>query len=768
MFEQFSDRAREVMALANEEAARMHHEYIGTEHILLALVKEGSGIAATVLRNLDIDFSKMQREIEQLIKCGSDEIAPGKLPQTPRAKKVIEYAIEDARTLNHNYVGTEHLLLGLLRVRDGVAAKALVNFGLDLDKVRSDVLELIGGAHGHPVNEDQLVRRTDHILFWRIFAARFSQGITLIDTLRIADQKLSGTPLQSVINAMIKGIEDGKTLSDTMADHPTTFARSVQMMIKAGEAAGAVEVAAARIVEGIESGAFPISGTPDRPTPVMARLWRAFGLLLGTGVPIIEVANILAEEYAHTVLGKVMAVARQDMMNGLSLTHSLRKFPDIVPLEICIAVDIGEKQGNLDEQALKIADAVLNNTLASLLSQEPQGLTPDEKISPVTKLVDTMIHEAFEARASDIHLDPLPEGGIRVRYRIDGVLHDRDAVPASLTAKILAYVKSRAGMDIAQHRIPQDGRIRIAGLKPFDLRVSLLPTIRGERIVMRIFRPEHAIVRLDAMSLLEDEMETIRRLCGLPHGLIICSGPAGSGKTTLLYAMLQTINDKTVSIVTIEDPVEYVFSDMTQIQVHAPSGLTFARAMKSVMRQDPDVIMVGELRDAETLGCCIQAATTGHLVLTQLHADNAPTSLKRLLDTGTEPYMINSSLAGIIAQRLVRKLCPDCKKPLESLPLHSIPPQAAEFIKKHPPGTFFGPVGCEACNHHGYRGRIPIHEILIPDDNLRQAALANADVATLRKLALQAGMRTLLMCGMEKAARGITSVEEVCRVAGME
>ena len=549
MFRGYTVRARKAMALANQEGQRLNHEYTGTEHLLLGLVKEGSGVAAMALDKLGVDLAVARAEVEKLVKPGPDMVTMDKLPKTARLDKALKYARTEAKTLHQNLVGTEHLLLGLLVESEGVGAQILRNLGLTLEKVRPEVLRLLGME---------------------------SDG--------------DSTPAET------------------------------------------------------ESAALP---------------------------------------------------------------------------------------------------------------------DDDEK---AREWVNQMIVRAVEARASDIHLDSTEDRRGRVRFRIDGVLQDSDRPPGGLYEEIVARIKVMADMDVGETRLPQDGQIKVSvNRAELDLRVCAVPAFYGERIVLRVLGGDAVALSLDHMGLLDEDKATLRRLCRLPNGIIVCSGPTSSGKTTLLYSMLLEVDRDKCCVMTVEDPVEYSFSGMGQIQVDARRGLTFPRAIRHILRQDPDVIMVGELRDLETLELCVQASLTGHLVLTTLHAATSPGALKRMLDMGLPPFLVNDTTAAVISQRLVRVFCPECKGPATPSE-HSMRPEAVEFISARPDAQFHAAAGCEHCRGTGYRGRTAIHEILVMDEAVRQVVARPCDAASLRQAAIRAGMTPMLHNGLEKAAQGVTSVEEVLRV----
>jgi len=390
------------------------------------------------------------------------------------------------------------------------------------------------------------------------------------------------------------------------------------------------------------------------------------------------------------------------------------------------------------------------------------------EIDPITTYVARLMRDAFEARASDIHLDPREGGDGRVRIRVDGVLRETDAPPAGEFAAVVNRIKTMCCMELEEKRLPQDGRM-LANVKGRDLdfRVSTLPAHYGERVCMRIL--DKAVVQLNLGKVIRDEgnLATIRRLVNLPNGIVISNGPTGSGKTTLLYAMLSEINQPGRCILTVEDPVEYVIDGVSQTAVRPSSGLTFARVIRSMLRQDPDVLMIGEIRDLETLCIGAQAALTGHLVMSTLHAQTSPGAVERMIDMGMERFLVNSAVAGIVSQRLVRLLCQECRQEGRP-PEHSTPPEAVRFIDELDESTLFVPAGCEKCNGSGYRGRRAIHEILVMNDEIREAVGAGGGAAEIREAARRTGMRSLLEDGLKAAAKGQTSVAEILRVVPYE
>jgi general secretion pathway protein E len=382
--------------------------------------------------------------------------------------------------------------------------------------------------------------------------------------------------------------------------------------------------------------------------------------------------------------------------------------------------------------------------------------------APVVRLVNTIIQRAIEARASDIHVEPAA-GGLRVRYRIDGVLQESESPAGRSSAAVISRIKLMAKMNIAERRLPQDGRLhlRVQGA-PIDLRASTVPTIDGESVVLRILDQERAALDLEALGFDAASRDTLQRMIDLPHGIVLVTGPTGSGKTTTLYALLGRLNSHERKILTIEDPVEYQLEGINQIQVKPQIGLDFPSALRSIVRQDPDVIMVGEMRDLETARIAVQSALTGHLVFSTLHTNDAGSSVTRLLDMGVEDYLVTSSVNAIVAQRLVRRLCPSCRAPFE-------PPQAlidrlGLAALAESPIALFAAKGCNACDGTGYRGRTVIAEVLVISEGLRRAILERKDGKELERLAMTEGMTNMKCDGLRKALAGVTTIEEITRV----
>ncbi len=380
--------------------------------------------------------------------------------------------------------------------------------------------------------------------------------------------------------------------------------------------------------------------------------------------------------------------------------------------------------------------------------------------APIIKLVNLLITRALESRASDIHIEPF-EDSLKIRYRIDGVLHPVETAPKKLLPAIISRVKIMAKLNIAERRLPQDGRIRIkVGRKEIDLRVSTIPVLYGESVVMRILDKEGIDIHLGHLGFSEDTLSQFHKLISKPNGIILVTGPTGSGKTTTLYGTLDEINSPDRKIITVEDPVEYQLKGVNQIQVKPGIGLNFANTLRHIVRQDPDVIMIGEIRDLETAEIAVQSALTGHLVFSTLHTNDAPSAVTRLLDLGVERFLLSSTIRGIMAQRLVRVICPNCRE----RDVSAVNREELAIFGLDGDVELYRGRGCEACTFTGYYGRKGIFELLVVDDDIRKLILRNPDANELRQTARKLGMKTLLEDGAEKVRRGMTTLHEVFRV----
>ena len=383
--------------------------------------------------------------------------------------------------------------------------------------------------------------------------------------------------------------------------------------------------------------------------------------------------------------------------------------------------------------------------------------------APVIRLVSLVITNALDMRASDIHVEPF-ENRLAVRYRVDGVLHDVESPPKRLAAAVISRIKIMANLDIAERRLPQDGRIRLRVQgKEIDLRVSTVPTMHGESVVMRILDKGGVALDFEKLGFLPDTLKAFIDVLMQPHGILLVTGPTGSGKTTTLYTALDRLNQPDVKILTVEDPVEYQMVGINQIQVKPQIDLTFANALRSIVRQDPDVIMIGEIRDLETAQIAVQSALTGHLVLSTVHTNDAASTVNRLLDMGVEDYLLTSTVIGILAQRLVRKLCPHCKEPYQALPEMVDQLGLAKFAGTHDV-TLHRAKGCPQCGNTGYTGRFCILEMLPMTDPLRSLVMKHATSSDLKAEAQRGGMVSMYEDGMRKALAGHTTFEEVLRV----
>ncbi|MGH7266887.1 MAG: type IV-A pilus assembly ATPase PilB [Candidatus Rokuibacteriota bacterium] len=417
--------------------------------------------------------------------------------------------------------------------------------------------------------------------------------------------------------------------------------------------------------------------------------------------------------------------------------------------------EILQKEQQVGADALEVVDRSASKVDISELGEEAGE-------APVIRFVNLILADAIRKRASDIHLEPY-EKVFRVRYRIDGVLHDVMAPPKQMEAAILSRVKIMANMDIAERRLPQDGRISVKlSSKEVDLRVSSLPTIFGEKIVLRILDKSGVVLDLQKLGFEEDDLEHFRRVILTPYGMILATGPTGSGKSTTLYAAVSTINSPEINIMTAEDPVEYNLPGVNQVHVREDIGMTFQAALRAFLRQDPDVILVGEMRDTETAQIAIRAALTGHLVFSTLHTNDAPSTVTRLLDMGIVPFLVSSSILMVVAQRLCRRICVECREQIE-LPLSVLldvgfKPEEAESVK------VFKGVGCSACANTGYRGRMAIHEILYINPELQEAIVKQRPANEIKEVAIKHGMRTLRQAGLRKVAMGVTTLDEIIRV----
>ncbi len=490
-----------------------------------------------------------------------------------------------------------------------------------------------------------------------------------------------------------------------------------------------------------------------------------------------EAFALLAPEYIRKVLvvplrfendRKSVVVGMTDPNNVFLIDEVRRKTKKDIKVVVTTAADINR----IVEQVTQNASDVKVDELMKDMAEDEVQLVKDvkeddvtdlEKMgqeSPVIRFVNYLIFDAIKQGASDIHIEP-KEKQLKVRYRIDGILFDSMNPPFSMGAAIVSRLKIMSNLDISERRLPQDGRIRamVHGRK-IDLRVSTLPTVSGEKVVMRILDNKSISVSLDDLGFSENALTIWKNQVDMPHGILLVTGPTGSGKTTTLYASLRQMDAQKLNISTVEDPVEYHLASVNQTQTHAKIGMSFAAALRALLRQDPDVVMLGEIRDKETAEIAVQASLTGHLVLSTLHTNDAPSSITRLINIGVEPYLISSALNACLAQRLVRKICQHCKE--EYAPSDEM----KEFLTLQGFGsdkTFKGK-GCDRCRKTGYSGRLGIYEMLVMDDSMRDLVTRNPDVTMLRKLCRERGLVTLRVDGFQKVLKGLTTVDEVLRV----
>jgi type IV pilus assembly protein PilB len=425
-------------------------------------------------------------------------------------------------------------------------------------------------------------------------------------------------------------------------------------------------------------------------------------------------------------------------------------------------VDTIERFYRLDTEVDDIAQEAADEATEG---DDLAGMEEVVEEAPIVKFVNLLITQAVSDRASDIHVEPT-ESDLRIRFRIDGVLHEVMRSPRSIQAGVISRLKVMADINIAERRIPQDGRIGVnVGGRAIDLRVATLPTVHGETVVMRILDKGQALMRLEELGFLPEQLERFETSYTKPYGTILVTGPTGSGKSTTLYATLNILNDPARNVITVEDPVEYRLGGINQIQVHPKAGLTFAAALRSILRSDPDVVLVGEIRDRETAVIAVEAALTGHLVLSTLHTNDAASTPLRLVEMGVEPFLVTSALDCVVAQRLARRLCDSCKEAYQ--PTEAELAQARWPMDKIAEGewpTLYRSVGCPTCGRTGFRGRFAVHEVLLMTEELKRLVLERASTQDLQKAAVMQGMLSLRDDGLRKVALGLTSLEEVFRV----
>jgi type IV pilus assembly protein PilB len=469
--------------------------------------------------------------------------------------------------------------------------------------------------------------------------------------------------------------------------------------------------------------------------------------------------------------GKLLTVAVADPFNIMGIENlktlvDYHIFPVIADPKDVLSVLEGSNKGSSTglEDILKDIedDSELELGRDATSAENLDEMLESAADAPVVRIVNSILIEALRKHASDIHIEPM-EKKIRLRYRVDGVLYENPSPPKSVQSALLSRIKIMANLDIAERRIPQDGRFKIKALgKEVDLRISYLPTVHGEKVVMRILDKTALAPNLESLGLEQKALEDLKFAIAKPHGMLLVTGPTGSGKTTTLYSALQELNTEDVNIITVEDPVEYQLGGINQVQAKPAVGLTFASGLRSILRQDPDIVMIGEIRDNETASIAVQAALTGHLVLSTLHTNDAAGAIARMAYMGIEPFLLSSSLVMTQAQRLYRKLCPFCKQqidlPEKTLRTNHLDPDRFKDV------TFFTAKGCPKCSGLGYKGRGALMEILLLNDEIKAKILETAEASALREVAVRNGMKTLRDTGLIKVSEGLTTIDEVLRV----
>ncbi len=558
----------------------------------------------------------------------------------------------------------------------------------------------------------------------------------------------SAPPRPKLLGAMLveRGILTAEALQEALAEQAQTGQRLGQILIQRGYIS---KQALGEFLE-IQRGVPYVNLSAQPPDEQLVRSLPEWIVHQHKVLPVARVGDeihlamldptdIVAIDTVRRFLG---ARVRSFMMTEGDFDWALTKF-----------FDVGRK---VNQSVLEVAPEELEKrTGASMtIAESPEG-------PPVVRVLNSIVQDAVRIGATDVHIEP-GVGDARVRFRVDGLLHDKAVLPWGVAEAVASRLKVLAGMDIAERLIPQDGRVLLdVGGREYDLRIATVGTAFGERVAIRLLNPQQVLLGLDRLGLFPEQQEVLKGLLVRPHGMILVTGPTGSGKTTTLYAAVSLANDQTRNIMTIEDPVEYRMSGITQIPVRDKAGITFERGLRAILRQDPDVVMVGEIRDHQTASIAIQAALTGHLVLSTLHTNNAAGALVRLLDMGSQPYLLTSSVLAVVGQRLVRVLCTACKSPYRArreIDLQTLGAPAGNDI------TVFGSVGCPECDNLGFKGRTGIFEILVMDDPIRELVLQRKPALAIMEAAQAAGMHTLRESAVQKVLDGVTSIEELQRL----
>ncbi len=499
----------------------------------------------------------------------------------------------------------------------------------------------------------------------------------------------------------------------------------------------------------------PSQTSPEKTLPPLPEAKEVSSLLPdGMGLDILRQARIVPLRVEDGVL--IIGAVNYDAWPKAQMLGVALGYP--IDIEIRDEKEIGDLLHTLYDLRSVAADEAAKNIegIDDIDDLTREDVLSDSVDVPVIRLVNGLFVDALRQRATDIHVEPY-EDEVLIRFRIDGVLQDRLRLPRSNQAPLTSRIKVMSRMDIAEHMAPQDGRIGITvGDRAVDVRVGLVPTQYGERIAMRLLDKGHGLLTLEDLGMEAREREIMNELIHHPHGMILFTGPTGSGKSTSLYAILQALASPQVNIITVEDPVEYALPGVSQIQVNEKAGVTFASALRSILRQDPDIVMIGEMRDFETAHIGVQASLTGHLVLSTLHTNDSISAIIRLVDMGIEPYLAASCMIGTVAQRLARRLCPHCRKEIN-------PPA---MMAKQGLTRAFAPVGCSECHNTGYRGRVGLYEQFVINEAIQEAFVAGAAASKLRDIARESGFKTLWEIGLSAVQSGLTSPDELTRVAG--
>ena len=479
-------------------------------------------------------------------------------------------------------------------------------------------------------------------------------------------------------------------------------------------------------------------------------------------VPLLKNNEQTGSIFTQTIIAVNDPVRCMQAVDDLVALLEIKKYRLVLSTKAEILSTINNFYDKKSDSAQKIVDDMEDDDNIMSEIKKTSDLLDDTSDAPIIKLVNHMISQSVKAKASDIHIEPGKES-LKIRYRVDGILYDLLEPPKWIQSALITRIKVMADMDIAEKRLPQDSRIEVRiGNKDIDIRISTIPTTLGERIVLRLLDKSSSLLTLSEFDIADERLKLIRHLSSLSNGIILMTGPTGSGKTTTLYAILSEINKPDINIITVEDPVEYKLEGISQIQVNSKIGLTFGKSLRSIVRQDPDVLLIGEIRDHETASIAVQSALTGHLVLSTLHTNDSASAITRLVDIGIEPFLITSAVRAVVAQRLIRILCDDCKETYvpDDMALKTIGLTENDSVGK----TFFKAKGCSKCFNTGYRGRMPIFEILVLNQSLRSLILKTSDATEIRDLAIDQNMTTLLQDGIEKIFKGMTTIEEVLRV----